>query len=349
MLAQSTPNLVLPKKSDDVIQWNISELLAGGRSNLGYNELAVFVANIAGENSPVPVQGRFSENADYLTFTPYYPFEKGLTYRVRTKLPDTSMYVYNEFTLEADKVAEVAELLHIYPSGEELPENLLRFYFYFKTPMKKEEALKHIHLIDARGKIDEHAFMEFKQELWSPDGKRLTLLFDPGRIKRGVSTNLELGPALLEGNSYQLVISSEWQDVYGQKLGKSVTKTIRVGTAYRTTINISSWNTYTPEAESTQPLTIQFDRMMDHTLIQSLIQIKDEEDQYIEGSWEISESESALRFIPSERWRTGNYEILLDRELEDVAGNNLNGLLDQLETDQSTIRKSNFSIKFGIH
>jgi hypothetical protein len=79
-----------------------------------------------------------------------------------------------------------------------------------------------------------------------------------------------------------------------------------------------------------------------------MIQIKNEENQNIEGSWKISESEFVLRFTPSEKWQKGHYQILLDSGFEDVAGNNLNSLLDQLETKQNTGRKPHYSIKFVI-
>lgn len=348
-LAQSTPDLILPKEPDGVIQWNVSVFSRVNRANLSYDELAVFVTHASGENSPIPVQGIFSENADYLIFTPYYPLEKGLTYTVRTKDLDTGKYFNSPFVLESIEKRDVAELLHIFPSAEELPENLLRFYFYFNTPMRKEEALKHIHLVDSEGNTDTHAFMQFKQELWSPGGKRLTLLFDPGRIKRGVSTNLVLGPSLIEGNIYQLSISGDWQDVYGQKLGANVTKTFRVEAAYRTVIDISSWNVNEPEAESTQLLTLQLDRIMDHALVQSMIQIKTKENQNVQGSWEISESESVLHFTPVEKWQKGNYEIVLDSGFEDVAGNNLNSLLDQPKTQQHLKSRTYYSIWFEIH
>lgn len=348
MLAQSTPDLILPNQPEGNIQWNVSAFPKVSEADLSYDELAIFVINASGEIGPIPVQGRFICNAGNLIFTPYYPFEKGLTYTVRTKHLGTNVYSYRTFVLETSEKHDAAELLCIYPSADVLPENLLRIYFYFSTPMKKGEVLKHIRLVDSAGIEDMHAFMQFKQELWSPDGKRLTLLFDPGRIKRGVSTNVELGPALLEGNTYQLVISGEWQDVYGQKLGPTEIKTFKVGTAYRTTININSWNIDTPEVESTQPLSIHFDRIMDHALVQSLIQIKNEQNQNIEGTLEISESELVLHFTPSEKWLKGHYQILLDSWFEDVAGNNLNSLLDQLETKQKNTKQAYYNIELVI-
>lgn len=349
MSAQSIPNLAFPEKPDGVIQWNISEFSKVSGANWSYDELAVFVTNETGVKSPIPVQGTFSYSSNDLIFTPYYPFERGLTYTVRTKDLNTGKYFNRDFVLESIEKRDIAELLRIYPSAEELPENLIRFYLYFNTPMRKGEALQHIHLLDSIGNKDIKAFMQFKQELWSPDGKRLTLLFDPGRIKRGVSTNLTLGPALLKGNTYQLTISGEWQDVYGQKLGTTVKKTFKIGAAYRTAIDISNWSLNEPEVESTKPLTIQLHRIMDHALVQSMMQIKTEEDQTIQGSWGILESESVLYFSPVEKWQKGNYKIILNSSLEDVAGNNLNSLMDgQLKPDQNTLRKTNLTIKFEI-
>ena len=339
-LAQSTPNLILPKEPDNFIQWNVSAFSSGKRANLGYDELAVFVTNAAGEKGPSPIQGRFTYKANYLIFTPYYPFEKGLTYTVRTKHLDTDVYSYHTFVLETSEKHYAAELLSIYPSADVLPENLLRLYFYFSTPMKKGEVLKHIQLVDSKGNTDTHVFMQFKQELWSPDGKRLTLLFDPGRIKRGVSTNLELGPALQEGNTYQLVISGEWQDVYGQPLSEKPTKTFSVKDAYRQSINIDEWVIDKPKAKSYNPLTIHFDRIMDYALLQSMIRIQDEEKNEITGHWETLEQEQSIQFIPEKEWQKGNYHIVFDRRLEDAAGNNLQGLLDEKITDNKKDKKA---------
>lgn len=347
-LAQSTPDLVFPKSPDDFVQWNVSKFPEVNVAKLGYNELAVFVNGFSGENGLVPVQGSFTYKAGTLIFTPFYPFQSGLSYTVRTKHFDTDEYSFHDFELESIENQDSAGLLNIFPTADVLPENLLRFYFYFNTPMRKGEALMHIHLVDSNGNKDMRAFMQFKQELWSPDGKRLTLLFDPGRIKRGVSTNLELGPALREGNTYQLVVSGAWEDVYGQKLGTTETKTFKVGAAYRTAIDMSSWNVNNPEIESKQPLTIQLDRIMDHALVQSMIQIRNKANEIIDGEWEISEGESVLHFTPATKWQKGNYEIVLDSGFEDVAGNNLSGLLDQSKTQQFIQIVTKYRIRFEI-
>ena len=275
-LSQTAPSLILPNEINGKVQLYISTFPNFNVEKLGYEYLSVFVKNDKEEYSSNAVQGRYIIENDYLVFSPYFPFEKGMPYVVRTKNIDSS-YAYQEFQVGKKKVVDKPKVVSIYPSADELPENILRFYFYFNTPMEKEQALKHIRLVDAEGNIDDKAFMKFKQELWSPDGKRLTLLFDPGRIKRGVSTNLELGPALLEGNKYHLTISEEWQDVYGQPLAEEKTKKIVVNQAYRQSINIKEWVIDKPNANSLNPLIIHFDRIMDHALLQSMIHIKDDE------------------------------------------------------------------------
>jgi hypothetical protein len=80
------------------------------------------------------------------------------------------------------------------PSAEVLPENLLRFYFQFSAPMSRGEAYSHIRLLNAAGRAVADPFLELNEELWSGDGRRFTLLFDPGRIKRGLKPREEVGP-----------------------------------------------------------------------------------------------------------------------------------------------------------
>jgi hypothetical protein len=334
IFSQTTPTLILPSKISGTLQLDISTIPDLNTENFGNEYLSVFVKNKTDKYSSNAVQGRYRIEGDYLVFTPYFPFEKGMTYVVRTKNVDVdNNYSYQSFQVGKKEVVDKAAVVSIFPSANELPENLLRFYLYFNTPMKKGQALKHIQLIDSSGNIDNHAFMEFKQELWSPDGKRLTILFDPGRIKRGVSTNIELGPALLEGKQYQLVISGTWQDVYGQELSVNTTKEFVVTKAYRQPIKVDELEIQIPEADSEEILTIHFDRIIDHALVQSMIQIKDENEKVVAGYWQTSEEEKNIQFVPEKKWKKGTYRIIMDNRLEDAAGNNLNNLLDQ-KTDE---------------
>ena len=214
--------------------------------------------------------------------------------------------------------------------------------------MKKGQALTHIQLVDAAGKIDNQAFMEFKQELWSADGKRLTLLFDPGRIKRGVSTNLDLGPALLEGNQYQLSIAANWQDVHGQDLAIEFTKEFKVVKAYREQISVKELAILEPKGKSLDSLRIRFNRIMDHALIQSMLRIVYEDGNLLAGDWEISHDETEALFFPEGAWKKGSYRLIMNGRLEDVSGNNLNNLLDQKIKAEHELNPEEISRSFEI-
>ena len=74
----------------------------------------------------------------------------------------------------------------VYPSTDTLPANTLKLYIYFSAPMRRGEAWQHIRLLDEHGAPVELPFLEIDQELWDPTNTRLTVLFDPGRIKRGL-------------------------------------------------------------------------------------------------------------------------------------------------------------------
>ena len=78
--------------------------------------------------------------------------------------------------------------------------------------MSRGEAWKHIHLLDDSGKPVPLAFLELDQEFGTPANQRLTVLFDPGRIKRGLVPTNEIGSPIVEGKHYKLVIDRDWHD-----------------------------------------------------------------------------------------------------------------------------------------
>ena len=117
-----------------------------------------------------------------------------------------------------DRDATVAE---VYPTADSLPMNLLRMYVQFSAPMTVgDDAEKRIHLLDEKGAIVDKAFLIAAggQELWDPDHTRLTIFFDPGRIKRDLTPHEALELPLREGRSYSLTIDSSLRDAHGLSL-----------------------------------------------------------------------------------------------------------------------------------
>ena len=335
-LSQISSGLILPGEIDGHVKLQIPATFNQSAEGALSDLLSVYVQNERDDYSRNPVQGKYEVEKDSLIFTPYFPFEAGLKYVARVKNSDAA-YSYQPFQIGSQQVYESASVMGIYPLTDQLPENTLRFYLYFNTPMKKGEALTHIRLVDENGNIDNQAFMEFKQELWSADGKRLTILFDPGRIKRGVSTNLDLGPALMEGNRYSLLISGNWKDVHGQEIAIDFTKSFEVVKAYRDPIRIEDLAIQQPKANTLESLVVPFDRVMDHALIQSMLRIEYENGGLVAGKWEISQDETKAFFVPEASWTKGSYRIIMNTRLEDVSGNNLNNLLDQKLNSESEI------------
>lgn len=134
-----------------------------------------------------------------------YNFIEGQRYVVLSRESDSSE-VLTEFMIQSAAEMVSPKVVAIYPDSPVIPVNTLRFYLHFSTPMKPHAATEFIRLVDASGVEDTAAFMSFKQELWSEDRMRLTMLMGPGRIKRGEAQNLAIGPALLENDHYTLVI-----------------------------------------------------------------------------------------------------------------------------------------------
>ena len=112
----------------------------------------------------------------------------------------------------------------IYPSADVLPENTLKFYVHFSAPMSRGHSYDHIRLLDEANRPVELPFLELAEELWSPDMLRLTLLMDPGRIKREVKPIEDLGPALIAGHRYSLLIARTLRDAHGQPLRQAFVK-----------------------------------------------------------------------------------------------------------------------------
>ena len=118
--------------------------------------------------------------------------------------------------------------------------------------MSRGEAYRHLTLMDISTKKPVHApFLELEEELWSPDGKRFTLLVDPGRIKRGLKPREMFGPVLEAGKSYELIVDREWTDVAGKCTHIRISPQLSCGAAGRN--NAESQELGDPAAASRGP------------------------------------------------------------------------------------------------
>jgi len=209
---------------------------------------------------------------------------------------------------------------HVYPSAGELPENQLKLYVFFSAPMRRGEAWQRVHLLDSDGKPVELAFLEIDQELWDRDHTRLTILFDPGRIKCGLLPLAESGKILEAGKRYTLAVDRDWQDGRGAPLVQAYRKEFVAVPSRREPVDPGRWRIVAPHTGTVEPLKIAFPEPLDYALLQRLIQVIGP-DGPLAGRISVLEQETEWRFTPREPWLEGKYTVAVQKALEDLAGN----------------------------
>lgn len=304
---------------------------------------------------PPPMAGTWKVTAGKLRFEPRFPFVPGVTYRAEfwpdrlprplggdaiLRLPDPSAPapasdpVVAFFELPRGKNTPVTTVAQIYPSADVLPENQLKFYVHFSGPMSRGGIYDHVQLREASGGVVELPFLELDEELWDPEMTRLTLLIDPGRIKRGVKPLEDMGPVFEEGKSYTLSIKPTWRDAAGRPLRTAYEKTFRIGPADRTPPDPRRWRIqYVPPAGTEGPLIVLFDEPMDRPLALRLISVTRIDAAgaapvTLVGEGYIDSQERRWLFQPIGPWRGGAHQLVVRTTIEDLAGNNIGKTFD---------------------
>ena len=172
------------------------------------------------------------------------------------------------------------------------------------------------------------AFLALDQELWDPERRRLTLLFDPGRVKRGVRTNVESGAPLIAGRRYRLVIDDTWVDGSGAPLASGYEHAFETTEADRRSPDPARWHLTTPAAGTRAPLQVSFGEPLDHALAARLLTVLDGRGTFVSGSVELAANDGRWIFTPQRDWAAGDYTLRVGGALEDLAGNNIARVFD---------------------
>jgi len=195
----------------------------------------------------------------------------------------------------------------VQPSGPQVPANLLRISIRFATQVEGP-VLPRIGLLHADGRGIQEPFLE--QELWSPDGKVLTVMMHPGRVKSALNARAQLGPILLAGDDVFLALDGfpikRW----------SVGPTDDAGPV------TSAWKLSAIRAESLQTLVVALDGPIDGRDA-GYLAIADAGGRRVAGQARLTVGESAWTFTPDTPWRAGAYKLVVRGTLEDPAGNQL--------------------------
>lgn len=289
--------------------------------------LSVYVVGDGKEWNPLDysIQGNYQFEDKALIFTPRYSFLENTEYYVRFELD--SVLLEDRFIITPD-TTPITFVEEVYPTTDLIPRNILKFYVQFSGSMMDGNMLDHVYVVDSEGLRMEHVFLEIPQELWDTENTRLTILFDPARIKRGMDALDEYGAPFQVGQSYTLIIDSEWKDDGNRALTESYEKVFTIVEDDRVKPESGSWEVITPSVNSEQELVLNFFEPMDYGLLNRVIQVVDENGNLVNGSITLEEDQTQWVFSPEDPWSNEKYTIQVEGILEDLAGNNLISLFD---------------------
>ncbi len=267
-----------------------------------------------------PISGQRTQQGSDILFTPRYGLQAGVRYRVVLQIPGRDV-ITRYFETPKRDMTPTTSVEHIYPSGDVLPENQLKFYIHFSAPMSRGEAYSRIHLLDESGSPVQMPFLELEQELWDASAQRLTLFFDPGRIKRDVLPNQEMGPPIQSGHQYTLVVDRQWPDAEGKPLKADLRKPFKVGPADRSPLDLKSWKIAPPAAGTMNPLRVDFPEPLDHALMLRQLEVIDAAGNVVDGTIQTEREETSWLFTPRATWKRGTHGLRVGINIADLAGN----------------------------
>lgn len=266
-----------------------------------------------------PLFGSVVKTRDSVCFAAALPLAPGETYRVEIQTADGT---WSTQRMKFNFPAAAAPTVSISPSPTVLPANALKLYLHFTQPMEQGVFLDRITLQRQDGKEVHGAFRE--TELWSPDGKRLTLWLHPGRQKTGVNLNIDEGPVLQEHRQHTLRIAASWRSTTGVALGKEAVFALAACAVDHTCPNPQRWQITAPKAGTRNPLVIRFDEPLDPAMLGSALKVLRGEGE-VAGVVTVAADAHTWSFTPVVVWAPGDCVLKIDPLLEDLAGNNLLG------------------------
>jgi hypothetical protein len=321
---------------------------AGARSVSPERASQVFTVSVDAPGVPA-LLGKYRVENGSVIFAPQFPLQPGVSYRAAARIPGAAALT-RVFSIPKADLKPTTVVQSIYPSTNVLPENQLKFYIHFSSPMARGFAYQHISLMDQSGARVDAPFLELGEELWDPSGRRFTLFFDPGRIKRGLLSQQELGIALHQGKRYTLVIDKNWKDAEGRPLAADFRKNFLVGPADRKVIDLKSWIIGKPLAGTRNALRVSFPEPMDHAILQRELEVVTSTGAVIEGGVEVGPGEKSWIFTPDASWKRGTYTIRVGTALADLAGNMIDREfdIDVFERTDQNLNRSTRSIEFKV-
>jgi hypothetical protein len=270
-----------------------------------------FELSVSANGHGLPLMGKVETLVDRLKFVPAAPLVRGQRYRAKWLAENGGS---QKLEFEFHHIAQETPTVRFAPQAK-LPTNALKFYLHFSEPMEQGVFLERLKLLDDDGKEVIGPFRE--TELWSPDGKRLTIMFHPGRQKTGVNLNLDEGPVLIAGEGYDLVVSGQWRSTAGIALGRESAFHLKPIAADHEQPDPARWQIHPPKAGTLAPIVVITNELFDPQIFARALQVPQTPGKAEAKVIDLQRVE--WRFTPEQPWKPGEHRITINPELEDLA------------------------------
>jgi hypothetical protein len=268
--------------------------------------------------------GRLERDGADLCFVPRFAFLDGMSYTVAVEGTSAAVLVRPRPGRPA-----ATEVTGIRPTAAEVPVNLLRLYVWFSAPMSEGCAADWVRLARDDGGIIAGSLLPTEHELWDSSRRRLTVLLDPARIKRGLPGHREAGYPLRAGEPFRLVIGDGFRDAQGLPLRHSAERRYEVGGEERRHVDPAGWGLAVPPAGTCEPLRVTFGRPLDHGLLARCLQVRGPDGELVGGTAQTGPGEQSWQLAPSRAWAPAVHRLVVEPVLEDLAGNSVSRVFDR--------------------
>jgi hypothetical protein len=284
---------------------------------------AAMTAGLAPAGLPAMAGRLVADGAD-VCFVPRFGFVDGTAYAVAVDGAAAGVLARPR----RDRPA-TARVLAIHPAADEVPRNLLRCYVWFSAPMSDGQAAAHVRLTDDRGTPVAGALLPAEHELWDGRRRRLTVLLDPARIKRGLAGHREAGYPLQAGQPFRLEVDAGFRDAAGAPLRAGAHRRYAVGADERRRVDPARWTLTVPPAGSRSPIVVAFGRPLDHGLLARCLHVTGPGGAPVDGAGQAGPQDRSWRLVPRSPWTAGAFRLVVDPVLEDLAGNSVSRVFDR--------------------
>jgi hypothetical protein len=287
-------------------------------------DVRVFPGTSAPAGGLPPMAGRLVPDGQDLCFVPRFAFVDGTPYTVTVAGTSEAVLVRPR----PGRVG-VTKVAGIYPTAAEVPVNLLRLYVWFSAPMSEGLAGRQVRLARDDGSVLAGALLPAEDELWDAARRRLTILLDPARIKRGLAGHDAQGYPLRPGEPFRLIVGTGFLDAQGLPLQTPAQRRYHVGGEERRHVSPEGWELAVPGPGTTQPLRVSFDRPLDHGLLGRCLRVTGPDGHPVPGTPRIGHEERSWQLTPDRAWARGDHQLIVDPVLEDLAGNSVSRVFDR--------------------